>query len=780
MRRGLRISTQCAQDRQRTGARHAAVQQQQVESLRTRQFKRLHTVAADHHLGDHLAQAIAEEATAGRVVIGQQHACGRAGGGAREGRSKLAAHAKFRVVQLSLAEWPCMDITSRHFLLCCTALLGISGCMPAHAQVVLAARAIHVPGASLQAVTANVAEDAAGGVQLHLRAAQASVPAMGWRRLSLAMDGTLQRDERLRWVFAGDIRLGAAPGGALSNASVKIVVSESANTLLIDLQQGRAHAGAWLPLDQPTHAQITLKNLPAGWLQGLLSTVWSGRTTAGQVNADLALDVRDRGLQSSGQFALDRVGFDTPAGTLAAQNLSATGRFGLDTNRSPVQIDLDASLDGGELLLGPIYARLPGHPVQLGLRATAQRGALDFSRLHVNDADALQLNGALAFDAKGTLTTLKLADFHASFPAANQRYGQAWLSALGLRDVAIAGELDGSMDLRADGPHSFALSTTGLDLADAAGRVAVSGLHGALDWAVQGERPATTLAWRALQFYRLPLGGAQSQWRSQNGVLALRQTLAIPMLKGALRIGALDWRPAAARGQRLSTSLALTGVDMAAFSHAMGWPAFPGTLGGAIPSLRWVDDRIELEGGLSANLFDGFVDITRLSLQEPFGANPVLAADIALHQLDLGAITSVFDFGNITGRLDGAIDGLRLADWSPVSFKAHLLAGSGGRISQRAVNNLTAVGGGGVAAGLQGAVLKLFKTFGYKRIGLNCTLHGTVCQMSGLETSNDGYTIVEGSGLPHLHVIGHQTQVDWPTLVRRLREAINGTPPEVR
>jgi len=90
------------------------------------------------------------------------------------------------------------------------------------------------------------------------------------------------------------------------------------------------------------------------------------------------------------------------------------------------------------------------------------------------------------------------------------------------------------------------------------------------------------------------------------------------------------------------------------------------------------------------------------------------------------------------------------------------------------------VGGGGVAAGLQGAVLKLFKTFGYKRIGLNCTLQGTVCQMSGLETTDGGYTIVEGSGLPHLHVVGHQTQVDWPTLVRRLREAIGGAAPEVR
>ncbi len=643
------------------------------------------------------------------------------------------------------------------------------------------AQELNAPGISLRGLTASVDENADGGVRVHVVAAQASVPAMGWRRLGLVADGTLRRDDRQRWIFSGDMRLTSAPGGALSKASVEVIVNGPANTLVVNLQQGAAQVGAWLPLDQTSHVQITMKKLPAAWLQGLLSTMWSGRTTAGHVSADLALDMRSRGLQSSGTFALAQVAFETPAGTLAAQTLGAAGRYSLDTTQGPAQIDLDASISGGELLLGPIYARLPGHAVQMDLHATAQRGEVQFSRLRVNDPDALQLDGALGFDANGALTTLQLADFHASFPAAHARYGEAWLDTLGLPKPTITGELNGGVDLRADGLHSFRFNTPGMSFRDAGGRVTITGLRGALDWARQDDRPATTVAWDALQFYRVPFGSAQSAWRSRNGTLALSQALSVPLLKGTLRIGSLDWRPDAARGQRLSTSLALTDVDMTAFSQAMGWPAFPGTLGGAIPSLRWVDDRIELDGGLSANLFDGYLALTGLSLQDPFGATPILAADIALQHLDLGAITSVFDFGSITGRLNGSIDGLRLVGWNPVAFKAQMLAADGGRISQRAVNNLTAVGGGGgVAAGLQGAVLKLFKTFGYKRIGLNCTLQGTVCQMSGLEKGSDGYTIVEGSGLPRLQVVGHQTQVDWPTLVRRLRDAIAGAAPEVR
>jgi hypothetical protein len=651
---------------------------------------------------------------------------------------------------------------------------------PARADVDLTAKVVAMPGVRLQQVSLHIGDDGKGALSLKLHAARADVASMGWRRVGLDLEGVLTRDPQMRWLLDGSIALRGAPGGALNHSDVHLVIDERANTLQADIAQAAARASAWLPLDQTSHAQVTLKNLPAEWLAGLLGTVWSGRPTGGRLDAELALDVYDNGIQSSGEFSLDGVGFDTPAGTLAGQGVNGGGRLGIDTQGGPARLTLDATLRGGELLLGPVYAKLPNHPVQLNVAATAGGGAFSIQRLRVNDTDALQLDGALAFDAKGNLDRLRLERFQARFPAAYDRYGAAWLATLGLHDVQVTGALSGNLDLREDGPHGFAFTADHLDLATADGRVAVDDLNGGLDWSAQADRPATTLGWRALQLYRLPFGPAKGQWRSQAGTLGLTQPLAMALLGGTVRLGRLDWRPAAAKGKRLESSLAVTGVDMAAFSKAMGWPQFPGTLGGAIPSLRWADDAVELTGGLSVNVFGGFVDITQLALAQPFGPSPVLAADVSLRQLDLGAITSVFDFGSITGPLDGSIDHLRLVDWQPVAFEAHLLADQGGRISQRAVNNLTAVGGGGIAAGLQGAVLKLFKTFGYKRIGLNCTLAGTVCHMGGLESAGDGYTIVEGSGLPHLEVIGHQHEVDWPTLVSRLKAATEGGGPQVR
>jgi len=674
-----------------------------------------------------------------------------------------------------------LAVSTRTFVLVLVACALFVGAGGVRADVSIGADSLALPGMDMTGMQADINSAPNGqGLQLTLSADRADIPAMGWRKLGVALDGGLDRDELGRWVFDGALRLKGAPGGALSNARLHMVADESANTLELSVTQDKASARVALPIDQTTHAQITLKGLPAGWLNGLLSTVWSGRTTSGRVDADLALDLLDNGVQAGGQFALDGAGFDSPGGKLAGQKLSGSGRLGIDSHAGSTSIDLDASLRGGEILLGPLYAALPAHAVQLSVGTRSEKGILSIPRLRLTDPDALQLEGELGFNANGDLTLLQLDRFNARLPAAYDRYGKGWLSSLGIDGLVGSGEVSGHVALDASGPTAFALQTGGLDLSLAQGGLGVTGLHGAVDWSATGDRPPTKLGWRALQVYKIPNGAAEGSWRSRSGSLTLEKPLAIPVLDGQFRVQSLAWKPAAASGERLQTSLALTQVDMAALCRALGWPEFKGTIGGAVPSMRYVDDRVEMGGGLSLNVFDGFVDITRMTVSQPFGNAPVLTGNIALRQLDLGLLTSVFDFGSITGRLNGALDEMRLVAWKPAAFKASFVANDGGRISQKAVNNLTAVGGGGIAGGLQGTVLKIFKTFGYKRIGLTCILKGDVCSMGGLGNAKDGYTIVEGSGLPRLTVVGHQREVDWLTLVRRLQAATEGSGPVVR
>ncbi|HET6913878.1 MAG TPA: hypothetical protein VFH71_11145 [Rhodanobacteraceae bacterium] len=653
---------------------------------------------------------------------------------------------------------------------------------PAHAGIRLQADFLGVPGATLKDLQASLAPGADGRPQLQLRAAHVSLPALGWKDVALDLSGVPVRAGTHAWQLDGQLAVSRAPGNALANAKVSVAIDTDAGSLDIHFDQRDTALRVLMPLDQPTHLSVSLKGLPLAWLQGVLASAWSGgRVTAGTLQGDLALDLPAQGAQISGKVAIENGGFDSAAGTLAGQQVGLRGTFSLDTAPAQTHFNFDGSLDGGQMLLGPLYAQLPSHSAQLQLAATVDARGIAIDNLHFDDGDALSLGGKLAFDAKDNLTSLDFRRFQARLPDAYTRYGSSWLATLGWKDLTTSGSLSGSVAMTQGVPQQFDMHASNVSINDGGGRIALNGLNGELDWDAQAPRPASSLSWQSLAFYKLPFGAATLHFKSDAGALALMDPVQLTLLGGTFSLQNVSWRPAAQQ-DRLNAAFAVANIDVPSLCKLFGWPQFPGTLGGAVPGLRYSGDKIMLEGGLSLHVFDGFVDVTSLALEQPFGVAPVLAADIDLKQLDLGQLTSVFDFGSITGKLDGSIHDLRMVNWQPVAFDAALHADSGGRISQRALKSLTQVGGGGIAAGLQGLALNLFKTFGYSRIGLSCVLRAQVCTMGGVEPSPDGsgYTIVEGSGLPHISVIGHQREVDWPTLVDRLKTATEGGGPVVR
>jgi hypothetical protein len=669
-------------------------------------------------------------------------------------------------------------MSPRSTLLALLAVAALSAPM-AHAQLRLTADTLTLPGASLRKIGASlVAQAAPAPPRLRLHAQSLDLPALGWRAVGVDFDGSLARRSRNHWVLDGTLQLRGAVGGAWRQGHLQVELDADENTLQASLvQNASGSAELALPLDQPTHLQIELKQVPLGWLQGVLAPVWKqGKLGAGRIDATLAVDLQDDGLRSTGRFDLSGAGFDSRQGTLAGQALAGSGTWALQTGSQASSLNLDTRLRGGELLLGPLYAKLPAHASQLQLRAGFDNGGVKLTTLHFDDGDALRLDGSASFDTAGTLTALDLDGFRAQLPDAYVRYGQSWLATLGYDTLDTAGMLTGSLAMHAGTLERFAFDADGVRAVDPAGRIGVDGLQGRIDWAHDGKREPGRLAWHTLTLLHLPLGSATTQWQSRDGVLHLDAPAAVPLLGGNVSLQRLDWSPAAGVGQpRLDTALVATGIDLEPLCALFGWPKFQGVLAGAVPGLHYQGDRIDLDGGLSVNVFDGFVDVTRLSLQHPFGSAPVLNANVAMRGLDLDPLTRVFDFGSISGRLAGSIDGLRMVAWQPVAFDASLRADEGGRISQRAIDSLSNLGGGGFGSGLQATVLKVFKSFGYDRIGLDCKLRDDICQMGGLGSADGGgYVIVDGRGLPHIKVVGHQHEVDWPTLVARLEAATKG------
>ena len=125
------------------------------------------------------------------------------------------------------------------------------------------------------------------------------------------------------------------------------------------------------------------------------------------------------------------------------------------------------------------------------------------------------------------------------------------------------------------------------------------------------------------------------------------------------------------------------------------------------------------------------------------------------------------------GRLSGHVRNLYLEDWHPVTFYAWFGTPeddtSRHRISQKAVENITSIGGGGAADLLSRSFLRFFDNFRYDKLGIGCYLYQGVCQLMGVGTTRQGYIIVKGGGLPRIDVIGYNPRVDWSLLMERLK-----------
>lgn len=605
--------------------------------------------------------------------------------------------------------------------------------------------------------------------ELQVDAGRVEAAEFGYRFDRVRWQCPLSRTARQGWQCEGALR---GSGGA----PMRLALDLSAAMTDAVLSRGDTRIALRRNAATPDATQIDLARVPLAWAQALLARAWpAGRLAAGVVDGPVAIETpAGRPLRLDARLGLSQVALESQDGSVAVGDLGA--RVHLDY-RQPADagalLAVDATLQGGELLYGNTYVALADAAVQV--RANAMRladGGWDVPHLSWRDGNVLALEGAASLSADGAPRHLDIAVRSGALDAVPARYLSGWLGLAGLSDLALAGAFDGR--LRVD-DGVLAMVDAGFDgvsVLDPRQRFRIEGLDGNLRYAAAGSVDSE-LAWREGRLYDLAFGAIRLPLRSDAGTLRLREPAALSMLGGEVRLEGFTLRPPDADGSlRIGFGLALDGLELGQLSKALGWPEFGGTLSGRIPSARYADERLDFDGGLSVQAFDGRIEVGALAMERPFGVAPTLSADLALHDLDLLGITEVFDFGSITGRLHGRIDGLRLVDWTATAFDAELHTeprkGVRQRISQRAVQDISSVGDASFVTTLQGRLIGLFDDFGYRRIGIACRLENEVCRMSGLRSADNSFTIVEGAGVPKLQVVGFNRDVDWPTLLERL------------
>ncbi len=634
--------------------------------------------------------------------------------------------------------------------------------------------------------------------RLRLRAAQLDAPALGYRWRDLRWECPLRRDGGGGWGCDGTVRSGLA-------APVRLAVDLGTAFTDIRLQQGQARIHVNRLAAAPDDTRIDLVRVPVAWAQALSRQAWSeGRLKSGVLDAQLRVRAtKNAPLDIAGPMNVTALALDTPDASIAAENLTARMQIDMQFAAQQRRMRVTGALQGGELLFGSAYVALPPTPVGLTIEGIGDASGWRLPTIAWRDGDTLQAQGSAAFANDGALRSLDLRLDSGVAAPLTARYLSGWLSTYGLSDLVLDGGLQANMQLDSSGLRAFQARFDQLDVRDGGDVFRFDDLDGDMSFSADSPREST-LRWSGGRLYGLEFGEAVVPLRSAEGAIAFRDAVSFPAVGGRIRFDRFELRPRSGeRGLESRFGLTLDDMDIGKFSQALGWPAFRGTLSGRIPDARYIDDRLIFEGGLAMEVFDGQVKLSSLAMERPFGVAPTLSADLELDDLDLRSVTEVFDFGSITGRLDGSIRGIRLVDWTATAFDADLHTDRGAakqrrekqRISQRAVQNISSVGDASFVTTLQGKLIAMFDDFGYRRIGITCRLRNQVCAMGGLESledfaqmkdetslqasangrsDNDGFTIVEGAGLPRLNVVGFKRRVDWPTLVERLAAAGSG------
>ncbi|MGB5338457.1 MAG: hypothetical protein WBO06_05125 [Gammaproteobacteria bacterium] len=466
----------------------------------------------------------------------------------------------------------------------------------------------------------------------------------------------------------------------------------------------------------------------------------------------------------------------------ASGNLATEGLDLQFTGKAiPVRTGWDLTLEvtgrQGQVYAAPVYIEIPAVPVHARARLDWQVRANrllvnEFAYRHPGSID-LQASGRLALGPASRIETLSVFVNEGVLPALYKTYLQPWVATTQLGSLETSGKLYGQLDWREEGIHSMGLSLVDVVLEDREERFGLRGLRGQLGWAAEETPVQSRLQWDSGSVYRVALGAARVALESGRDYVRLEEPARLPVLDGMLQIDQFDLDFAADKPLRWEVDGLLTPISMTELTRALGWPEFSGKLSGIIPNVRYDGGDLEVGGVLLVRVFDGEVTLRDLRLEQPFGVIPRLWVNAKARDIDLKTLTRTFSFGRIEGRLQGHVNDLYMESWRPVAFDAEFSTPaddkSRHRISQKAVDNIASIGGGGVGGALSRGFLRFLEDFPYDRLGIRCRLENGTCAMGGVAPAPEGYYLVKGRFIPpRLDVIGFADRVNWNSLIAQI------------
>ncbi len=599
---------------------------------------------------------------------------------------------------------------------------------------------------------------------LELNAAEISLAGRTWRNVRISCPDLKQERDVLI----------CAQGAIESPDKVPLSFRYSTLTKNIELVLRPAANEEWRVSMTGTTARVITVDIHNGALAHLKSwwpAEWPG-PNAGALSGKVTF-IEEREARVHGELTISNFGFANASGLHAGEKINAV--IALQAQQQGEQWRWESRLDwkSGDVFWQPLFISGSAHSLNMAGTFDAKRFAIEQGRLML--AGIADIDVTAAYDRIASKLTV-----------ASVKSNNVDMAALYTKLIKPAAQGTVLGDLRCDGHADFSLTFKDgeivtvdtvfkrISVEDNSGRFAFFGLDGVLPWHREDLKTAK-LHIAGGEVLRVPFGTFELPFETRGLRLRIRD-VEIPVLDGKISIA--DFASSGEReGWRWRFTGAIKPISVELLATALGLPAMRGTLSATIPTVSYAQSTLNVDGALLFKVFDGTITMQNLALENPLSKVPRLTGDIDMRNLDLDLLTGAFSFGKITGRIDAEMKSLELVNWEPVRFDARLRSSAGEypkRISQAAVQNISALGGAGAAAAIQRSFLRFFETFGYSALGWSCRLEFDVCEMGGIANVPQGYVIVKGGGIPAISVLGYNRKVSWRELLARLKRVTEG------
>ena len=489
----------------------------------------------------------------------------------------------------------------------------------------------------------------------------------------------------------------------------------------------------------------------------------------GKVDIQARIDLKNDTIQLD-QYRLQGLSWESKDGEYIFADMGFVGD-GVLTFADAIHVQLNGAITQGESLLGQIYTNYENIPLAFESSNTLSAGQLQTDvKLSLEDVFTIHANLESA-----DLVNIHRLDGNFSVTDLEQLNALALSQALdvfGLPGTDLSGQLQGHVLYVNGAFENLQLSLDDFYMENVDKKLAASGMQGTIQWSPEQSMPSQ-IAWESMLLAGTPLSQTAFEFEFIGDQILFQPLIDLPVFDGSIRLKNLEIQQLFGPELGVSLEAEVLPISLRQVTEKMGWPVMSGTISGLIPGMRKNGQIIDFDGALDIQAFSGNMQINNLSMERLFGVAPVIAADVEFSDFDLQELTNTLDFGEITGRLFGTIQNLRITNWQTDRMNGFIYTekqrGVKQTISQKALDRISSLGG--IQGAISNSFLRFFSNFRYKKIALSCELVDAVCLIGGIKNKNGGFVIVQGGGIPEINILGFRRRINWHEFVDRLLNA---------